>query len=117
MPAAFTGGPLAFARALDATGPLPAGGPRYGEGLLRFAERAYSRHQAVYVLGEDIAQADNRVELDPEVRDHLGLPAVRYVYRPAREDISQQEYLLNAAQHLLRTEERRVGKEGVNTGR
>ncbi|HEY9557210.1 MAG TPA: GMC family oxidoreductase [Acidimicrobiales bacterium] len=103
MPAAFTGGPLAFARALDDTVPLPAGVPRYGEGLLRFAERAYSRHQAVYVLGEDIAQADNRVELDPEVRDHLGLPAVRYVYRPAREDISQQEYLLNAAQHLLST--------------
>src|SRR3546814_2235281 len=45
MPAAFTGGPLAFARALDDTVPLPAGVPRYGEGLLRFAERAYSRHQ------------------------------------------------------------------------
>src|SRR3546814_16853757 len=41
MPAAFTGGPLAFARALDDTVPLPAGVPRYGEGLLRFAERAY----------------------------------------------------------------------------
>src|SRR3546814_7354552 len=38
MPAAFTGGPLAFARALDDTVPLPAGVPRYDEGLLRRSE-------------------------------------------------------------------------------
>lgn len=101
MPAAFTGGPLAFARALDETVPLPAGVPRYGDGLLQFAARAYSRHQAVYVLGEDLSQADNRVVLDLDVRDSTGLPAVRYVYRPHPDDLAQQRYLLDAAARLL----------------
>lgn len=101
MPAAFTGGPLAFARALDDTVPLPDGVPHYGDGLLRFAAHAYSRHQAVYTLGEDLAQSENRVELDPVVLDSRGLPAVRYVYRPHPEDMAQQEHLLGAAVRLL----------------
>lgn len=101
MPAAFTGGPLAFARALDTTVPLPEGVPRYGDGLLRFAAHAYRRHQAVYVLGEDLPQAENRVELDPEVTDRHGLPAVRYVYRPHPEDLAQQDHLREAARRLL----------------
>lgn len=103
LPAAFTGGPLAFARALDVTVPLPEGVPRYGDGLLRFASHAYRRHQAIYTLGEDLAQPDNRVELDPEVRDGHGLPAVRYVYRPHPEDRAQQAHLVEAAVGLLRT--------------
>lgn len=103
MPAAFTGGPLAFARALDVTVPLPEGIPRYGDALLRFASRAYRRHQAVYVLGEDVAQHDNRVILDPDVRDSKGLPAVRYEYRAHAEDMAQQDHLLAAAVRLLET--------------
>lgn len=103
MPAAFTGGPLAFARALDITVPLPEGVPRYGDGLLRFAAHAYRRHQAIYTLGEDLAQPDNRVELDPEVRDRHGLPAVRYVYRPHHEDRTQTSHLVGAAVKLLQS--------------
>ena len=101
MPAAFTGGPLAFARALDRTIPLPDGVPRYGDGLLRFASWAYSRHQAVYGLGEDLPQFGNRVTLDPQVRDSLGLPALRIEYTPHPEDIAQQRYLLARALELL----------------
>jgi choline dehydrogenase-like flavoprotein len=103
VPAAFTGGPLAFARGLDRTIPLPGGVPRYGDGLLRFASWAYPRHQAVYGLGEDLPQPGNRVTLDPQVRDSLGLPALRIEYTPHPEDIAQQRYLLERALELLRT--------------
>jgi choline dehydrogenase-like flavoprotein len=103
MPAAFTGGPLAFARGLDRTIPLPDGVPRYGDGLLRFASWAYPRHQAVFGLGEDLPQPGNRVTLDPQVRDSLGLPALRIDYTPHPEDIAQQRYLLDHALELLRT--------------
>jgi choline dehydrogenase-like flavoprotein len=70
---------------------------------LRFASRAYPRHQAVYGLGEDLPQPGNRVTLDPQVRDSLGLPALRIEYTPHPEDIAQQRYLLERALELLRT--------------
>jgi choline dehydrogenase-like flavoprotein len=101
MPAAFTGGPLAFARALDVAIPLPTGVSRYGDALLRFAADAYSRHQAVYVLGEDLPQHGNRVTLDPVVRDSIGLPALRITYRAHEQDVDQQRFLLSKAAELL----------------
>jgi choline dehydrogenase-like flavoprotein len=102
VPAAFTGGPLAFARGLDVTIPLPDGVSRYGDDLLRFASWAYPRHQAVFALGEDLPRAENRATLDPEVRDSLGLPALHIDYSPHPEDVAQQRYLLDRAMQLLR---------------
>jgi choline dehydrogenase-like flavoprotein len=102
IPAAFTGGPLAFAAGLDRSIPLPDGVPRHGDGLLRFAAHAYPRHQAVFVLGEDLPRPDNRVTLDPDVRDSLGLPALRLTYDAHPEDEAQQRYLVDRALDLLR---------------
>lgn len=101
MPAAFTGGPLAFARALGDTIPLPEGVPTHGEGLRAWAARAYRRHQAVYVLGEDLPQYDNRVTLDPVVRDSTGAPALRIEYRPHPEDEAQVAFMLERAVEWL----------------
>ena len=74
MPASFAGGPLTFARSLGVGVPLPDGVPAYGPGLMEFAAHAYTRHQAVYSLGEDLPQAENRVVLDPLVTDSAGRP-------------------------------------------
>jgi gluconate 2-dehydrogenase alpha chain len=101
MPAAFTGGPLAFARALDVTIPLPEEIPPFGQGLVDFAAAAYRRHQACYVLGEDLPQARNRVSLDPEVRDSHGLAAMRIDYHTHEEDRHQHDALLEAAKKIL----------------
>ena len=72
------------------------------EALLRFAAHAYPRHQAVFVLGEDLPRADNRVTLDPDVRDSQGLPALRMTYDPHPEDLAQQRFLVDRALDLLR---------------
>lgn len=101
MPVAFTGGPLAFARSLGTTAPLPEGVPSYGRGLMDFATYAYTRHLAVYVLGEDLPQPDNRVVLDRQVRDSAGLPALRLQYRRHPEDVAQVDHLLDAARRLV----------------
>jgi choline dehydrogenase-like flavoprotein len=101
MPVSFTGGPLAFARSLGGSAPLPAGVPSYGKGLMDFAAHAYTRHQAVYVLGEDLPQPANRVLLDPERIDSAGLPALRRVYRRHPEDVRQVDHLLAAATSLV----------------
>jgi choline dehydrogenase-like flavoprotein len=102
MPAAFTGGPLAFARALDNGLPVPDGVPRYGEGLLRFAAHAYPRHLAVHALGEDLPRAENRITLDGQVRGAAGLPAIRIEYQTHPEDAAQKRFLAERATSLLR---------------
>lgn len=101
MPVSFAGGPLTFARSLGTMAPLPEGVPSYGRGLMEFAAHAYTRHQAVYALGEDLPQADNRVLLDPEIRDSAGFPAVRMRYRRHPEDVAQIEHLVAAGVRLL----------------
>jgi choline dehydrogenase-like flavoprotein len=38
------------------------------------------------LVGEDLPQADNRVDLDPKIRDHNGFPAARITYSPHRHE-------------------------------
>lgn len=101
MPASFAGGPLSFVLALDEWLPLPEGVPPYGDELLRFAQHAFSHHMAVFCLGEDVPRAENRVTLDPVVRDRAGLPAVRFEYSHHLDDLRQIEYLAGKAQAWL----------------
>ena len=42
---------------------------------------------AFTMQGEDLAQATNRVDLDPSVRDVRGYPVARVTYRPHRHEI------------------------------
>jgi choline dehydrogenase-like flavoprotein len=45
------------------------------------------RMWALIMQGEDVAQATNRVDLDPHVRDVHGLPVARVTYRPHRHEL------------------------------
>ena len=45
------------------------------------------RMWAFTMQGEDLAQATNRVDLDPSVRDVRGFPVARVTYRPHRHEI------------------------------
>jgi choline dehydrogenase-like flavoprotein len=46
------------------------------------------RHFAgISMVGEDLAQANNRVDLDPDVRDVYGAPVPRITYSPHRHEI------------------------------
>lgn len=42
----------------------------------------HSKVAGSQLVGEDLPQAENRVDLDPEVRDFLGVPAARITYSP-----------------------------------
>jgi choline dehydrogenase-like flavoprotein len=45
------------------------------------------RMWAFTMQGEDLAQATNRVDLDPSVRDVRGFPVARVTYRPHRHEL------------------------------
>jgi choline dehydrogenase-like flavoprotein len=68
----------------------------------------------VYALGEDLPQPGNRVTLDPEIRDSVGLPALRIEYAPHAEDTAEQRYLLDRALELLTASGARTPAGGLS---
>jgi choline dehydrogenase-like flavoprotein len=46
----------------------------------------HARTAGSQLVGEDLPQAENRVDLDPGVKDHHGFPAARITYSPHRHE-------------------------------
>ncbi|MFZ6003318.1 MAG: GMC family oxidoreductase [Actinomycetota bacterium] len=61
--------------------------------LTSMADSALRRRLWVFtVQGEDLPQPQNRIDLDPEVRDAWGLPAGRVTYSPHRHELAASAY-------------------------
>lgn len=87
LPITDDGGPIAF--------DLPRGvGFRFGLSLKNaLRDGAISQHLiAMQMQGEDAPQLGNRVDLDPSVRDLLGLPVPRITYRPHAYELSSRRF-------------------------
>ena len=46
----------------------------------------HSRVAGSQLVGEDLPQAENRIDLDPEVKDYRGFPAARITYSPHKHE-------------------------------
>ena len=68
-----------------ATGGLMGDRVPWGRGHRRGLRRRFDRTIGVAVIGEDLPEADNRVDLDPELTDSHGIPAPRVTYTLERE--------------------------------
>ena len=94
-PAGLEGGPIGAATSMNP----PPGVPRWGAGYRDFLAQYYTRHTAITGQTENLAYADQTIDLDPNVRDQWGLPAPRITYdwrRPnerARVEFIQQKML------------------------
>lgn len=101
QPIAWAGGPLAFARTLGSSVPLPDGVPLWGNGYRDFVASAYSRHFGSFALCEDLPVEANRVELDPSIRlpDGPGL-RIHYSYHP--NTLSMEEFMLDRVTEVMR---------------
>jgi choline dehydrogenase-like flavoprotein len=60
------------------------------------------RMVAFTMQGEDLPQADNRIDLDPQVRDIWGFPAGRVTYRPHRHEIACAQHWAPRLEEVLR---------------
>ncbi|MGH9087440.1 MAG: GMC oxidoreductase [Acidimicrobiales bacterium] len=62
----------------------------WGEGHLDLMRSSPLRKRmaALIMQGEDLAYPDNRVDLDPTIRDVRGFPVARLTYRPGRHEIA-----------------------------
>ncbi len=97
----FTGGPLAFATSVGTFIPLPPGVLGWGESFKQFLYQYYNRYFAVFALCEDLPMEDNRVELDSVLRDRLGMPVLRIIYRDHENTILMQHFMRAKIQQLL----------------
>jgi choline dehydrogenase-like flavoprotein len=53
------------------------------------------------VLGEDLPEEQNRVELDPEAKDSSGIPAPRVIYGYSENSLKMLEHAQRSAVHVL----------------
>jgi choline dehydrogenase-like flavoprotein len=100
-----TGGPISLAVALmKPPGFYPGGGNSFspagswGQGFLQ--QMASVAGTQAYILGvcEDLPRAENRVDLDPTVKDVYGLPVARVTYANHPNDVAVGAYV---AQQLV----------------
>lgn len=95
-----TGGPISLAISImKPPGFYPGGGNTFapvgawGEGFLQ--DMAEASGTQAYILGvcEDLPRAENRVDLDPTVKDVYGLPVARVTYANHPNDIAVGAYV------------------------
>lgn len=73
----------------------------WGTAHHREMRRRFPHIVRVTVLGEDLPQEENRVELDPEVKDSSGIPAPRVVYTYSDNSLKMVEHGAAMARQAL----------------
>jgi choline dehydrogenase-like flavoprotein len=87
-------GPLS--QAWGDTKPVPWGAQHHREMRRRFAHTI-----GIAVMGEDLPEETNRVELDPKARDRHGVPAAKVTYRFGQNSLRMLEHGLAMARRAL----------------
>lgn len=109
--AARSSGAVTAANGNNSGVPLPWGAGHHAA----FAER-FGKHMTLAVQGEDLPRWDNRVSLDPEVKDSSGLPAPHVDYTLGANDLRLTNWGLDRCEELARAvNAREVNRIGVAT--
>jgi choline dehydrogenase-like flavoprotein len=103
--AARSSGAMTAAMGNNSRVPLPWGDGHHAA----FADR-FGRHMTLAVQGDDLPRADNRVTLDPDVKDSSGLPAPHIEYKLGANDVRLTEYGLDRAMEFAQA----LGAREVN---
>ncbi len=95
-PVALEGGPIG-----EATMNPPPGVPRWGAAWRDFFAKYYTRHAAIAAQIEDLPYPHQTIDLDPNVRDHWGLPAPRVTYDSRRpNELARTEFLARKLEEI-----------------
>jgi gluconate 2-dehydrogenase alpha chain len=97
-PAATEAGPIGAADSLS-----PPGIRRWGAEYRDFLAKYFARYLAITAQTENLPYPDQMIDLDPNVRDHWGLPAPRLTYDSRRpNELARVEFTGNKAEELGR---------------
>jgi choline dehydrogenase-like flavoprotein len=96
LDARYWGYPVLFA-----IGALPPDAPTWGLELKRMLGHNYSRTMNIDVHTTSLPVETNRVELDPDLEDAWGLPAVRVTYKDHPDDLAMMGFLAQRALEIF----------------
>jgi choline dehydrogenase-like flavoprotein len=93
-----TRGPLAFIHRVA----LQDGARPYGAEMKDFYRHYFKRSLWLYATCHTFPRAENRVDVDPEVRDARGVPVSRITYRQHPRNSDQEQFMADRCADLLR---------------
>lgn len=93
--ARYWGYPVFFA--LGALGGLEPGSPQWGPAFKRMLREDFSRTMNIDAHTTSLPVETNRIELDPDLKDDWGLPAMRVTYKDHPDDIETMRFLVDRA--------------------
>jgi choline dehydrogenase-like flavoprotein len=91
---------------------LPPDAPAWGREYKRQLSQYFTRNMVVACSTTSLARESNNISLDPQVKDGLGLPAIRVTYEDHPDDLSMARFLRGKAQEILQA----AGAQKVWTG-
>ncbi len=98
-PADLEAGPIGAAISMNP----PPGIPRWGAAYRDFFAKYFARHAAIVAQTENLAYADQTIDLDPNVRDQWGMPAPRLTYDWRRpNELARVEFMLGKLEEVGR---------------
>lgn len=90
--------PLGFIRRVT----IPENVKPYGKDLKEFYRRYFLRSIWLYATCHTYPRAENRVDVDPEVRDARGVPVSRITYRQHPRNADEEQFIAERSEQLLR---------------
>jgi choline dehydrogenase-like flavoprotein len=90
--------PLGFVRRIG----IPDNVRPYGADLKAFYRIYFLRSLWIYATCHTYPRAENRVDVDPEVRDGRGVPVSRITYRQHARNAAEQQFMADRCEQLLR---------------
>jgi len=98
-PADLEAGPIGTAISMNP----PPGTARWGAAYRDFLAKYFARYAALVAQTENLAYADQTIDLDPDVRDQYGLPAPRLTYDWRRpNELARVEFLMTKLEQIGR---------------
>ncbi|MCW2350380.1 MULTISPECIES: GMC family oxidoreductase [unclassified Sphingobium] len=91
---ARSGGPLTWGQS------VPKGTPTWGPGFKEYLE-SYTYWMNCSGHGTSLAQETNRVDIDPELKDEWGIPAIRVTYRDHPDDTKHANWQADRAVEIM----------------
>ncbi len=81
---------------------VPKSVPRFGAGLKTFYRHYFLRSIWLYTTCQTYPRYENRVDIDPTVRDARDVPVSRITYHQHRKNADEEQYMADRCQQLLR---------------
>ena len=74
----------------------------WGRGHHEWFERHFAHGIGVHAIGDDLPNPNNRVTIDPAVRDSYGLPAAKLFYEPGENDRRMMNFMLDRMEDIAK---------------